>query len=538
MDIRSEAGNTALLIAVGLAGLGGIVLKNNLDQQALDLREFRQEKTIEAAGMAGHSSFNAAGGLFSFINGKPALFPDPYTGDYMKLRDFSGLRSKPWSIKNGILTMKLPSGTSYGNKDYNKIFQGDDPGVIKTLTMKLLRANVSRQYPYYVESVDVETRITTNVKKDGMGRTIKKRARLGLPPPPDPTCSIKPADDKVDEDKVSVAIRSSGVSLGAFIEFGGEAIRVGGVPTAGNSINTVGKKLGSKTITGLKVGDNEIKGYVLNVMNKKIACASAVVERENADIFSCNYKCPNSKDDPHRFQSAQGNPAIFTAPPFPARHTSLPYSQHLWEWMYLDPLYPSRLACLDRDSRRSDGNYGKIYAFDPAKNCERTTNPIGNRKRNGCFAAGTMITLDKSGHTLPISAIEPGMMVWNPGLKKPMEVARVIRGPEALPMLRLGYGSRTLEVTHNHPFVGRGGVMAAKHLRVGDEILDHRGEFRQITSFAWISPASDEVVWNIELKTDSDDYQDHLVEANGMVSGDLFLQERLDRSQGQMVSRR
>ena len=532
MDLRSEAGNAALILALGISGVGGLLIKKNYDEVNVKLKEFKLDKTMYSNDQMGQSSFHATSSILKLIKGMPAVYPDPYLGDSIDLVDLTkGAGAKPWWIKNGVLSINLTESKSYGNPQFNEVFKGNDPKLTDTVKVRLLSAHPSNLRPYYIEFIDVETSIKNEAKADGLSRTVKKRARLKLPPPPDPVCTIVPKDKKVDEDEVSVSIVTSGVSLAGYIQFDRKHTRVGNIPTNAGSINTKDKNIGSRTIKDLKVGDNEIKGYVLNVMNQKIACTSAVVTLDDGDVDwrVCDHICKG------------GSPAENVEYlQHPDKHGSLKPGKKGWDWMKVNPANSAattasefqELTCLMALLNGNGSN--EMWGFDPRNNCQGRI--VGNREDIGCFAANTMITLDKSGRTLPISAIKPGMMVWNPGLKKRMEVARVIRGPEALPMLRIGYGESTLDVTHGHPFVGRSGVIAAKYLKAGDEILDKQGAWQPITTFEWISPADDEVVWNIALKADSDGYQHHLIEAGGMVSGDLFLQEQLDRLQ--IVSQR
>ena len=380
MDLRSEAGNAALILALGIAGVGGFLVKKNYDQVNVKLKEFKLDKTMNSNEQLGQSSFHATSSFLKFINGMPAVYPDPYLGDSINLVDLAkGAGAKPWWIKNGVLNIKLTESKSYGNPQFNEIFKGNDPKLTDTVNVRLLSAHPSNLHPYYIEYIDVETSIKNDAKADGLSRTVKKRARLKLPPPPDPVCTIVPKDKKVDKDEVSLSIETSGVSLAAYIQFDRKKIRVGGIPTKANSIKSYKKNIGTKTVSGLVVGKNNIEGYVLNVMNQKVKCSSAVVEREAVDIHKCNYRCTSlARNDSSGYQPASGGVAGWTMPkPYPARWTSMPYRRHVWEWMYRDNKYPSRLVCVDVATLKT-ASKGDLYAFDPANNC-KMSRKIGTR---------------------------------------------------------------------------------------------------------------------------------------------------------------
>ena len=149
---------------------------------------------------------------------------------------------------------------------------------------------------------------------------------------------------------------------------------------------------------------------------------------------------------------------------------------------------------------------------------------VGCRGTSGCFAEGTLIrTAD--GSDQPIQDLNYGDLVYNPITKVYLPVLRIVEGLEQLPLLELEFVSgTTITVTEDHPFPTASGIVLAKDLRRYNRIITAEDSYEQIRNLKTIH-GSKELVWNIELDSDPDDIN-HYVLANGIVSGDLYLQEK------------
>lgn len=177
-----------------------------------------------------------------------------------------------------------------------------------------------------------------------------------------------------------------------------------------------------------------------------------------------------------------------------------------------------------------------ITAADTAK-CvitARETSAPEQRTMLGCFDPQTKIRM-ANGKDRAIDSIAIGDLVLNPVTGKTAPVVRVTKGPEAGKGLYLigfkGKGARnatTVKVTSKHPFMTENGLRTASQLGKGDRILTAGGTFRKLDIVRSMPEKAGQQVVNIVLGSSSFEAADHMVLADGVVSGDLLLQERLE----------
>ena len=157
----------------------------------------------------------------------------------------------------------------------------------------------------------------------------------------------------------------------------------------------------------------------------------------------------------------------------------------------------------------------------------RALRPAGNYI-GGCFAPGTKIAM-ADGNTLAVEDLKAGDQIFNPVTKQAQEVRDTRMGYESEPLIAIGYGSKIVKVTQNHPFVmAHGRTVQARSLRVGDAILGQDGKFHGIEHRQELSQEPFQWVYNLTLKADSGAIDDHVLLADGMVTGDHFLQTQLE----------
>ena len=155
------------------------------------------------------------------------------------------------------------------------------------------------------------------------------------------------------------------------------------------------------------------------------------------------------------------------------------------------------------------------------------------RNLAGCFALTTEIRM-ADGKDKMIAFIKPGDMVWNPMTRKNVRVSKVVQGPEAdKPMYEIGYNGNVVVVTEDHPFHTRDGLKAAKDLKSGLEISSSNGQFAKIDHFKIRPIDKSQKVRNIVLESGLAD-ADHMVLADGIVTGDLHLQQKLMKQKNEM----
>jgi hypothetical protein len=156
-----------------------------------------------------------------------------------------------------------------------------------------------------------------------------------------------------------------------------------------------------------------------------------------------------------------------------------------------------------------------------AANCQLT---MYNRINLGCFEFHTKIRMG-DGTDKEVADIVKGDMVMNPIRNVPMRVKRTTMGPEKYELVVVRAGDATVKVTTQHPMLTPSGVRAAVYLTNADSIQDAKGNWRRIDS---VSRERGRLpVVNLELDAPTSDPDDHALLANGLITGDLYLQEKL-----------
>lgn len=153
---------------------------------------------------------------------------------------------------------------------------------------------------------------------------------------------------------------------------------------------------------------------------------------------------------------------------------------------------------------------------------------LGARTNCGCVAEDTKILMGDGKSEKRIDEIVQGETIWNPLLKKAMPIRKMTRGPEKVPMLKISVGDQVLSVTGNHPFPTKSGMKTAFSLSKGDEIMMVGKGWQSIASIDSIdASAKSPIVWNIEVDAPNSDDNAHHYVANGVVTGDLMIQVKL-----------
>jgi|688.fasta_scaffold129826_2 hypothetical protein len=151
------------------------------------------------------------------------------------------------------------------------------------------------------------------------------------------------------------------------------------------------------------------------------------------------------------------------------------------------------------------------------------------RTMRGCFAPETLITM-ADGTKKQIQEIKLNDRVKNPLTGLSAIVIRVSKGPEAdKGMLEVGFkdGGKVL-VTSKHPFMTRQGLKQADELTDADEIIVRSGAFRKVDHLVRRPVNGNQTVVNIAVTGKTFEAADHMIEADGVIAGDLFLQEKLE----------
>lgn len=156
------------------------------------------------------------------------------------------------------------------------------------------------------------------------------------------------------------------------------------------------------------------------------------------------------------------------------------------------------------------------------------TAPPGDPDR-GCFDPDARILLADGKATLRASRLRVGDRVWNPVAKRPVQIVRVVTGPEKERLYSIRTSHGAVRVTATHPMRTTKGLFTASELSVGDTLVDSRlGRVGIVAIERYSLPAGDQVV-NFELERVTGAEEDHYLVADGVVTGDLILQHELER---------
>jgi hypothetical protein len=196
----------------------------------------------------------------------------------------------------------------------------------------------------------------------------------------------------------------------------------------------------------------------------------------------------------------------------------------------------SRSAYVGPDGPRGiDGKNGKMgpMGFAGPKGPKGPRGPRGSLywvRTGGCFAPDTLITLH-SGERKLIKDLETTDVLLNPVTGEKLAIENIVKGPEYLPMVQLNTNNFKTEVTLEHPMVvkniltGFQTIKMAKDVAKG-ELIQTKNGFEFVTNSKQVLKGDDFQVYNIKLVNGSS-VSDHLVEADGFVTGDLLIQKML-----------
>lgn len=147
------------------------------------------------------------------------------------------------------------------------------------------------------------------------------------------------------------------------------------------------------------------------------------------------------------------------------------------------------------------------------------------RNNDGCFDETTLIRM-ADGSDRVIMNVNAGDFVFNPVTRQPARVVKVVIGPELKPLIHVGVDGKIVKVTGTHPFMTRRGWVQAKLLRKQDEIRMGGNRFAQVTSLEL--GAVGRTVLNLALEGSAHQTDLHYVLADGVVTGDLVIQNMLE----------
>jgi hypothetical protein len=161
----------------------------------------------------------------------------------------------------------------------------------------------------------------------------------------------------------------------------------------------------------------------------------------------------------------------------------------------------------------------------------------------GCFDGDVPIA-KADGSYEPAKNIQSGDLLLNPLTGAAQSVKRVAVGREnKKPMYEVTIHQRVIKVSSLHPFAiidekGQRQWRSAEQLRGGDRVEMqseiNNGQQLEIFAIDKVRPlpiSANQVVYNFELEADNGEPENHALLANGYVTGDLFLQQKMELKQ-------
>lgn len=163
-----------------------------------------------------------------------------------------------------------------------------------------------------------------------------------------------------------------------------------------------------------------------------------------------------------------------------------------------------------------------------AKNSCGGCSRLGKRFRGrGCFPYDAKITL-ADGREIDAGNVRVGDSLVNPVTGKLSEVIDLREGPEQLPLVEIFFGQQSARLTTKHQVLTTAGLKRAINLEVGDRVVNQNYDLLSITEIRHVEVGDNERVVNFILNNyQAEDIHDHLLVSDGIITGDLILQNEL-----------
>jgi len=587
---QGSATMTGLVALVALS-LSSFYIMQNQQKVNDSVVHARVKATNDSAAL---SNMNAVAQFKALLNnGKvdneylPALFPQNYwLADWRQITKNPKIPTDDVALSaNEWIKMSLVDTGDIAAAALEKVFTGTQSQTsLKPQDgyIRILKANFNRSTNFdYVESVDVEVKTTKVDKGQTSTMTSKARIPVPVPQPSDPILEVSPAGTNLwstDFSNITIGdydlrVTASGVVYKAVIFINGDPVELSvfnketGEPTNHTATNVLAKNAVIGTTTYQFVGFNadpatcsmspangqftvravlyNAKGEISESPSHEVSTTFSVVnywdqgKELTDDEFkaACNDECPWYEGD--SYQAA----AIADA----QDRKYGDYSRDHQMMMRQEQLKIKSVKFCENVRRpaesflakngRLPGSFDELssegwdtleYVYYTVPSCKRKF--LFVRGSCGCFADETMITLGDGKTQKKITELTERDKVWNPITRRAQTIARMTQGPEKVPMFDVQIEGKTVRVTGTHPFPTSHGPKPAFELQEGDRVRTGDGTMGVIQKLAMV-PAGEKapVVWNLELEA-GDDLRDHYVLANGVVTGDLYIQTRLQKN--------
>lgn len=576
MKKRMQHGNAALGAVIGTALIGLLYLQSVHQEMSSQMNISRNNRLRTEGNEAALYALSVATQLLSnnpatntpYIAADNIVNPDVSTK--LTLRALSPIPAGPIALDvNGNLKVMAPLGGQVDVTSLNQLFRNQNFVNLKNSLETAggetdVTITASRHEPFDsgfgIRKIVLDAAVQTKDRNLAKDQNLRALVTLNVP---DGNCELEVFVDGVKQannssipaGKTGTAnMKCTGAVLSAQMDVTDSATTKSisvGPPTSANSFNSNIPSLFPSPLAITSPGINNITATYWLLDGKPIHLSETLTILEPPkpldDILKCLDKCPGcnptkpadwSPCDPANplFQPLKREPITFTWPTVSGpldtyeaaderaavRQWAIDNGQwdNLITFMSLAyPRYPNILVC--------QGTYDlgwEPYGFDPENNCEET--PVADRGYIGCLDPDSLITL-RPGIAVPIRLLRAGHTVYNPVTRTLAKIRKVTKGPEKKVMWHLTAGTHDLKLTDNHPVMTADGEKLASDLTPNDKILI-AGAWESVAKIIGFQPGANQEVWNIELDA-SDERDAHWLEANGIVVGDLWMQEQINQ---------
>ena len=519
--LRGQHGHAGISVAVGAAAVSGAMLLSRAGQD----QHLAHEATMSKARLLGkEANLSALAELKALLDipkdrSLPKLGVYPVTNITRKTSPsaFHLVRRKAFPTgarkslnKDGSISFFLPDmSVAKNHKRFASLMAGKTPAMVRRETKLRIIGRETDDLFSTIQSIDVEA--VTRVKEKGGKRAVKTRARIPIALPKS-DCRLRVDGKVVPPGSVDIRVGDQ-VKLNIVCDnvAHNPVIKVDGVVVS--PPNRPGKPTRND-----RVGGDDVPAIPKDVSTTKTGDTEIDISDSNGDPAGQGIK--GDIAPPRTYRDPEVCKKYCQCAPHCANFASLETGVTTFEYAKKFQVDKYRIGCLGFKAKGKNDN--TIWGYDPRNECKKGY--IRDRDEIGCFATGTMVRMG-NGQLRPVQHIRPGDLVWNPVRQQAFPVDEVIRGPEKQPLWMIRTAHHRLLVTADHPLPTSSGLRQAQQLRAGERVRTVDG-WQTVTAAGQQPSPPEQAVWNLSLVGGADE-NDHMLEADGMVSGDFTLQKRL-----------
>lgn len=515
---KGQEGNVAAPLLVIIGGISMMLAQSEFSSLNNRLDQVRSESRKSFLAQQNSSSLQMAARLLvsEASNAAAPLHLDPYisTSPCGPDQKFADSTQSDWTSSADAITIFSPSQDQLKTNSENiftQLSRGIKPSISADSNshLKVLGWKCNEVHPFLIEGVYVEAEGTSVGTQGQASKVSKTNAFLAMSAPPASGClfyakdaagNFFPADKKpVGNPSLNTPETSADVYLECNNVITDAKIYNNGVQIAGTGSypRTSADRIDAnyQVLLGpiaIAPGANTLQAFAEQVDGTMVIMEFVMTVTTPVSVEICAYQCDSVSP-------------VYTC------ETS--YMAHR-NWY--NGFRPGFYVCYQCSN---------FYGFDPNNGCQNV-GVVGVRGGMGCFAEDTQILLE-NGRKVPIKDLRAGDRIWNPILKKAVTVSKIVEGNESQALFRVTQGSKTVRVTEGHPFFTQLGLLSAKELKAGDWIQSQEGGWSKVDSVVKETQGYGKHVWNLELDADPSSEAGHMVVANGIITGDLYLQKRV-----------